>query len=138
MAWPVMAALAVLAEGRGVNRLFFRRIGFMLWFVIAEAGSLGPGLDASAVTEEAAAAVISIANTETDFFRIRSAYNSIRLILHVLWWEIKEKNSGAWPGRNGPMMAIFGEMGVANFGFFLYTSGFTWFLKGLVNEERRG
>lgn len=71
-----MAALAVLAEAWGVNRLFFRRITFMLWFVIVEAESSGLGLDASAITEEPAATLISIANTKTDFFRMRSAFNS--------------------------------------------------------------
>ncbi len=71
-----MAALAILAEAWGVNRLFFRRIRFMLSFVIVEAGPSGPGLDTSAIAEEPAATAITIANRRTDLFLIRSAFNS--------------------------------------------------------------
>jgi hypothetical protein len=71
-----MAALAILVDAWGVNRLFFRRIRFMLLFVIVEAGPSGPGSDTSAIAEEPAATVITIANRRTDLFLIRSAFNS--------------------------------------------------------------
>ena len=75
IAWPVIRALAVLAEAWGVNRLFFRRITFMLSFVIVEGESSGLTVDTSAITEEPAATVITIANTRTDCFRMRCAFN---------------------------------------------------------------